>query len=589
MIDNVVEKINEAKKADKFKKYIDYIRFPYYKNFRKNTKITFDFPLTILVGPNGTGKSSILKALYGCIDGYSLGDYWFSTRVDTIKDLQDTRNCFIYNYKDENNENNDDRDFEVLLQRTHRDNRTDIWETSRPVQKYDMKTKKTDKNYRKSKITNNPPVYIDFHSVLSAFDTYRYFLPRGNKLETNSYLRRKSNQLFNVINGRTEPYKIKNYVQNNFPINLDNEQLDIISHILNKRYIKGKIIEHKFFVVWGTSVFIETNNHKYSDAFAGSGETAVAILVNKLHSAPEGSLVLLDEPETCLHPGAQRRLFEYLLDICFKKKLQIVISTHSPEFTKPLPTNAIKVFSELSNGEIEVTNENNAGSAFYFLGANNDNKKIIYVEDQLGKAIIDGVAESISKSISDQIEVIVHPGGAESIKRSIAISSQLKEDNKFFILDGDKKKAYQDYKELSLGDDVKKELEAIIFDATEIRLNKLFAANSNEDNNIKINRYKEFLDFWKTNVAFFSKNIPEELIWDDIVLEKFIDNKDISNKIISTDNNFKIKFAMTSKALSNADKSEDIFFIQKLFLNKWLVNKNSDYYIIKALIENIIS
>lgn len=33
-----------------FKKYIEYIVFPYYKNLAPGTKINLDFPITILVG-----------------------------------------------------------------------------------------------------------------------------------------------------------------------------------------------------------------------------------------------------------------------------------------------------------------------------------------------------------------------------------------------------------------------------------------------------------------------------------------------------------------------------------------------------------
>lgn len=583
-MEKTIRAIQRSKDAKAYKKYIDYIRFPYYKNFRKDTKITLDFPLTVLVGPNGTGKSSILKALYGCIDGYSLGDYWFSTKVDTIEDLKDTRNCFIYNYQDSKSSDNQ---FEVLVQRTYRDNNPDVWEPSRPVQKYSMKVKKDDKNYRKSKIANEP-LYIDFHSVLSAFDTYRYFLPRGNKSETNKYLRRKSNQLYNIINGRREPYTFKGYEHNKKPILLDDSQLYVISKILNKKYIKGKIIEHKFFVVWGTSVFLETDKYKYSDAFAGSGETAVAILVNKLHLAKEGSLVLLDEPEICLHPGAQKRLFEYLLSSCLQKKLQIIISTHSPELIKYLPNNAIKVFTELPNGEIEVTNENNSGSAFFYLGADNEHKKIIYVEDILGKTIIEKLSLDISESILDQIEVIVHPGGAESIKKSIAISSQLKENNKFFVLDGDKYKTYKDYRTLSLGDNLKDCLKEIIQEATDMATNKLFAANSNENEQTKIDRYEDFLEYWDSNVSFFPQNTPEEFIWNDDVLRKLLDDESLSESIISN-SDYKTRFAKTSEALASTDKANDIFYAQQIFLKRWLKQKNSDFEYIKSRILEIVS
>ena len=46
-------------------------------------------------------------------------------------------------------------------------------------------------------------------------------------------------------------------------------------------------------------------------------------------------LLLLDEPETSLHPGAQVKLQRYILDQIKKKHLQVVISTHAPAFAPP--------------------------------------------------------------------------------------------------------------------------------------------------------------------------------------------------------------------------------------------------------------
>lgn len=114
-------------KKGHYKKHIDYIRFPYYKNFEKNTKITFDYPITVFVGENGTGKSSVLKALYGCVGDKSIGEHWFSTKVDRIKDIGSERNCVIYNYTDKDDKA---KDYEVLLSRMKRDNDPDYWETS---------------------------------------------------------------------------------------------------------------------------------------------------------------------------------------------------------------------------------------------------------------------------------------------------------------------------------------------------------------------------------------------------------------------------------------------------------------------------
>ena len=77
----LVSEIKGMKEGGQFKNYIDYIRFPLYRNLEKNTRIDFDFPLTVFVGQNGSGKSSCLQALYG-VPGYSsTGDYWFETKV----------------------------------------------------------------------------------------------------------------------------------------------------------------------------------------------------------------------------------------------------------------------------------------------------------------------------------------------------------------------------------------------------------------------------------------------------------------------------------------------------------------------------
>ena len=291
-----INKITTAFNVKSYKNYIHYIRFPKYKNISPNTQINFDFPITVLVGPNGSGKSSILKALYGAVEGNSLGDFWFETGIDKITDIEGNRNCFIYNYTKAGRPING----EVLVQRAKRDGNPDYWEPAKPVKRYGMKN--TD---RISKLSTKC-VYIDFHSILSAFDTYRYFLKRDSIVESNKYLRKKTNILKKSIDNNIE-YKYKGNLHCRTPNILNEETLAIISNILGKSYKSGKIINHKLFLFLGKSVIFETDELTYSEAFAGSGETAVALLINELINLPEYSLILLDEPEVCLHPGAQKK------------------------------------------------------------------------------------------------------------------------------------------------------------------------------------------------------------------------------------------------------------------------------------------
>jgi hypothetical protein len=80
--------------AGEFEPSIHHIRFPLYKNLAPGTKIEFTHPVTALVGPNGTNKSSIMRALQGCPGMNNLGVYWFGTALDAIP--KEERHRFIY-------------------------------------------------------------------------------------------------------------------------------------------------------------------------------------------------------------------------------------------------------------------------------------------------------------------------------------------------------------------------------------------------------------------------------------------------------------------------------------------------------------
>lgn len=99
-IAGMIEVLSGMKSNGAFKKYIEYIVFPYYKNLVPNTRINFDFPITILVGKNGSGKSSTLHALYGAPYNKSCSDFWFNTEVDPIEETKEKgRNRFFMDIK----------------------------------------------------------------------------------------------------------------------------------------------------------------------------------------------------------------------------------------------------------------------------------------------------------------------------------------------------------------------------------------------------------------------------------------------------------------------------------------------------------
>jgi len=162
--------------AKQVEPYIRHLRFPHYKNLQANTKIDFTFPLTALVGPNGTNKSSVLRALYGCPGNNNLGNFWFSTKVGPIEDTGD-RPRFIYGYLNRHL----DRMVEVIKTRIRKESDPDYWEPSRPLIGDGMepmpslqRVHEPGRSKTRWDTITKPVVYMDFRSEISAFDKYFY-------------------------------------------------------------------------------------------------------------------------------------------------------------------------------------------------------------------------------------------------------------------------------------------------------------------------------------------------------------------------------------------------------------------------------
>jgi predicted ATPase len=72
----------------------------------------------------------------------------------------------------------------------------------------------------------------------------------------------------------------------------------------------------------------------------GAGEDTTLDLFRTLQGIPDYSLLLIDEVEASLHPRAQRRLIRFLLWLARQRRVQVILSTHSPYVLQELPQEA---------------------------------------------------------------------------------------------------------------------------------------------------------------------------------------------------------------------------------------------------------
>ena len=409
--EELIERIfNEFKSnSSGFEPFIRYIRFPNYKNFIADARIDFSFPITVLVGENGCNKSSVIRALYGAPAKKSLGEYWFESKIDTIKEEKESPSCFIYGYIYPL----EDKKVEVLKTRVHKENNPDYWEPSRPIAKYGMEkidnkkslTKK-EKLYR-SKTRWNPikksVTFLDFrHEALSAYDKFFYCTAlnavSGVYKTKQDFIRRYSKNLRKAIDENLRNYNIyqtKKIVENKL---LDSRAVGHISRILGKNYSSIRILTHTFYTSEPAKTVLLTaeNGTDYSEAFAGSGEFSVVCLVDAILEASPRSLILLDEPEVSIHPYAQQKLMEFLCQQILNKKFQIIIATHSPYLTQNLPKGAVKLLFLAENGQIHVKNNIYPSEVFIEIGASKSQLTVL-VEDVCAKIVLEACLKNVGK------------------------------------------------------------------------------------------------------------------------------------------------------------------------------------------------
>jgi len=422
-------------------KFIGEVTFPNFKNLEPGARIIFDFPLTALVGANGTGKSSVLHALWGMPLGYSTKRFWFSTAVDPISD-GGAHGVPRYIYKHWVKELKG----YVETKKLRGAKGLDYWETARALKSDGMMPMPNmvakDAPFR-SNSRWNPTVreakYINFKCEFSAFDRLFYFPDRSQSHNQRlAKILKGAKKLATVIKGNRQTYSPGGHQAVFENRDLNPTELDWVSYILGREYQSARYVLHRLYGnIEAPTVIFQRPNLTYSEAFAGSGELAVVRAVIELCSTPAMSLVLLDEPETSLHPGAQERLLGFLLEMIRTKHLQIVISTHSPTLVNLLPTKAVRVLEENAAGQARVVDVSHPQVAFNRLGHVAHGKITVAVEDELLRALTEMAMRLLDPGERQAIELYVPPAGADNILTAVIPTWLDERRDVYVIIDGD--------------------------------------------------------------------------------------------------------------------------------------------------------
>jgi len=127
-----------------------------------------------------------------------------------------------------------------------------------------------------------------------------------------------------------------------------------------------------------------------------------------LQQLPFGGMLVAEEVEAGLHPQAQIRLAQKLIDLCDKKKLQIICTTHSTTFLDALPREARLLVKQAGDGHSVIEHPSTRYAMFEMTGKTHP-ELIVYCEDDFARILIE---ESLPAEM--RVRVQIQPIGSNT-------------------------------------------------------------------------------------------------------------------------------------------------------------------------------
>ena len=343
-----------------------------WKKFIKSIKITnlhgwagetmhFNFPVCAIVGANGIGKSTFLKAAACAYDNKKLKTFYPSK-------------MFVKTQWDENSING--AYIEYIIQ-----------EGTNTKESHWKKT--NDWGYTPRKKPERRVFFLDISRTLP--------------LDATAGYAKIAKQGVNENQGH---------------ITLNEDSIKGLSYVLGREYMAARFASTN--IDPNKEVGILTNSFgDVSQFHQGAGEDATLDLFKLLQTIPDQSLLIIDEVEASLHPAAQRRLIKHLLKLARIKKLQIILSTHSAYVLDEIPLEGRIMLIQLQNQK-EILYSVSTKFALSSIDDISHPELFIFVEDDESEIVVKEIIKFSEQSGQVLQRVSIKPIGSASIVNTFA-------------------------------------------------------------------------------------------------------------------------------------------------------------------------
>jgi len=277
-------------------------------------------------------------------------------------------------------------------------------------------------------------VSITWRFNRQGIESSRIFKKRGGRW--GRYDSRPEREIYYLPLGRILPANELSIIRSSFrnpaaateTTFLNDEYLGYLSFIMGRDYSQAEIQKSNKYrfpcCISGVS---------YTAFNMGGGESCMITFLHLLQQLPFGGMLVVEEVEAGLHPQAQTRLAQQLIQICRNKALQIICTTHSQTFLDALPREA-RLLIKQSGEEHTIVESPSTRFAMFEMTGESHPELIIYCEDEYAAIMIE---ESLPANIRIRVRIQIVGSNTATMHQGVSHIRASFDMQSLCVFDGD--------------------------------------------------------------------------------------------------------------------------------------------------------